>query len=161
LGNSDLYGSFVTGIGFSRGNYWVQTRRVSHRLLKEFGFGKNTTLETLVLEEMKEFADNWKSMIYEGGGSAVVKIEQQFNPVFLNVIWSLLTGKRFQQDDPQLTKFIDVTNIIRGDGQVASGIFGLFPALIKLAPRLTGFTEHHENNAALYKFYEVRIYSIE
>jgi hypothetical protein len=115
-------------------------------------------METLVLEEIKEFAENWKSMICEGGGSAVVKIEQQFNAVFLNVIWSLLSGKRFRQNDPQLTKFIDVTNKVVENGHFVSGISGLFPALVKFAPRLTGFTELHAVNAALYKFYEVRIY---
>jgi hypothetical protein len=117
-------------------------------------------MEALVLEEMKEFVERWKRLIEEGGGSAVVRIERQFNAVFLNVIWSLLSGKRFRQNDPQLLKYIDVTNKLGESGQIASGILGLFPALIKYAPKLTGFTELHANNVAFYKFYEVRSYCI-
>ncbi len=107
------------------------------------------------MDEMKEFMESWKRLIAEGGGSAVVRIERQFHAVFLNVIWSLLSGKRFTENDPQVTKFLDVTNKFGESGQIASGILGLFPALNKLAPRLTGFTEIQANNVAFYEFYKV------
>jgi hypothetical protein len=114
-------------------------------------------MEKLVLEEMQEFVGSWERLIEEGGGSAVVRIERQFNAVFLNIIWSLLSGKRFQQNDPQLQKYIDGTKKLGASAQLASGIVGLFPALMKYAPTLTGFTEIHANNIALYKFYEVNL----
>jgi hypothetical protein len=112
-------------------------------------------MEKLVLEEMKEFTENWKTMIAKGGGSAVVRIDEQFNGVFLNIIWSLLSGKRFQHSDPQLAKLLDVTNKLATSGQIGSGIIGLFPALFEYAPRLTGFTKYHQNNVEFFKFYEV------
>jgi hypothetical protein len=114
-------------------------------------------METLVLAEMKEFTENWTTMIAKSGGSAVVRIDEQFNGVFLNIIWSLLSGKRFQHSDPQLTKLLEVTNKLANSAQIGSGIIGLFPALFKYAPRLTGFTEFHQNNVEYFRFYEVKL----
>ena len=120
------------GIAFSRDDFWLENRRTSHKLLKRFGFGKTTTLESLLIEELGELIEEIKSSAVNG--CALMEVTDQFNEVFLNIIWSTLTGKRFPHGHPQLHKLFQLTEDFMTSQQLGGGIAGLFPILIEYAP---------------------------
>jgi hypothetical protein len=150
-----MFSNSSSGLIFSRGDFWAETRRVTHRLLKDFGYGKQSTLESLILEELQDFCSELKS---QSQNQNVVEITPQFfNTIFLNVIWSLMTGTRFKHDDPEMKRILHLGHKYAESVQVGGGIGGLFPKIIELAPGWTGFTKHHESNLQMLDFAEVSL----
>jgi len=128
-------------------------QRATHSLLKEFGFGKASALEQLIVEELKVFTKELKSQINYGTG--VIEIKHQFQTIFMNVVWSLLMGSRFQHDDPKLQHILELNRAYTGSAQIGGGIVGLFPELLYMAPDWTGYTQHMGVSRSMRTFMEV------
>ena len=150
--------SLFLGIIFSKDDYWTENRCTSHRLLKEFGFGKQSTLESLLLEELKEFVEEIKFSAING--NATVEVTNQFDGIFLNVMWSMLTGERFPHGHPHLLKLHQLTLDFTSSQQLGGGAAGLFPSLIDYLPGWTGFTKYQESCVAFRTFLKVRRFVI-
>jgi len=54
-------------------------------------------------EEVSDLIDRFKK-----NTDTPISIENAFNAAILNAIWSILTGKRFKQDDPELGRAISL-----------------------------------------------------
>jgi len=121
--------------------------------LKEFGFGKASALEPLIAEELKVFTTELKSQIKNGTG--VIEIDHQFQTVFMNVVWSLLTGSRFQHDDPKLHRILKLNRAYAQSAKFGGGLVGLFPELLYMAPDWTGYTQQMGISRALREYMEV------
>ena len=72
--------SLFLGILFSKDEYWVENRRTSHKLLRDFGFGKQSTLEALLIEELKELTEEIKSNAING--KVTIEVKEQFHEIF-------------------------------------------------------------------------------
>ena len=143
-----------TGIALSKDAYWEETRKTTHKLLKQFGFGKQSTLESLLIEELKEFVEEIKSSAVSG--SVTVEVTDQFNAMALNVMWSMVTGTRFPHGHPQLQKLLELTeNFVSSQDYAGTSLAALFPILNDLAPTWVGFSKYHESCIAFQDFFKV------
>ena len=80
----------------SEGQEWVDQRRFTLRHLRDFGFGK-TTGEELITNEMKEFIQGLEKQI-----GKPFSVNRSFGVAVLNTLWMILSGVRYEQDDPRL-----------------------------------------------------------
>ena len=80
----------------SEGQEWVEQRRFTLRNLRDFGFGKNTG-EELIVNEMREFIRNLEKHV-----GTPLPINRSFTVAVLNTLWMMVSGVRYEQDDPRL-----------------------------------------------------------
>jgi len=90
-----------SGILQSEGRVWVDQRRFSLRTLRDFGFGRKG-MEPMIMDEVQELLD-W---IGKQGGKPV-ELHGRINLVVVNALWAILTGTRYDHDDPKLLKIIE------------------------------------------------------
>jgi len=143
----------IPGLFWSGGDYWTETRRATYNLLKEFGLGKASVLEPRILEELKVTINQFKSQLQNGVG--VIEIDHQFEAVYMNIVWSLMTGTRFEHDDPKFKRLLRLNRSYEECGQIGGGIGGLFPKLLYMAPNWTGYTKLQAMSIALREYAEV------
>jgi hypothetical protein len=80
------------------------TIRFAIRTLRDFGFGKRS-MESLIMDEVNETLD-W---IRKTQGT-LVSVNRKFSLAVANVLLTLMTGKRFEHDDPILKNMLDSTS---------------------------------------------------
>ena len=106
LGNnlnfSCSYLTVTPGVAFSDGQEWMEQRRFTLRHLRDFGFGKNTG-EELITNELKEFIQGLDKKV----GRTVI-IDRSFSVAVLNTLWTILSGVRYEQDDPRLWSVVQL-----------------------------------------------------
>ena len=93
-----------TGLVASEGQEWVEQRRFSMRHLRDFGFGKSTG-EELITNEMKEFIQGLDKNV-----GKPVSINKSFSVAVLNTLWMIMSGVRYEQDDPRLWSVLKQNN---------------------------------------------------
>lgn len=82
------------GIATTDGNEWRHLRRFSLSALKEFGFGKQSSIEAIINEEVDGFLT--KIFAPAAGSSEDFLVKFPFNISIFNIIWKLAAGKRFE-----------------------------------------------------------------
>ena len=87
---------WLPGVIASDGQEWVDQRRFTLRHLRDFGFGKNAG-EELITNELKEFIQGLDKNV-----GMPVSINNSFNVAVLNTLWMIMSGVRYEQDDPRL-----------------------------------------------------------
>lgn len=80
---------------------WEVHRRFLLRQLRDFGFGKSS-MEQLVLEEVKETIDRFKAV----KGKTISNTKQIFQIAVINSLWTIVSSERFDHDDPKLTQML-------------------------------------------------------
>ena len=78
------------GLVFASGHNWSSNRRFALRVLKDFGFGRSTLEDTIVIE-VEHFINSLKKY-----GNKPCKIDSDINVVILNVVWTVVAGKSLQ-----------------------------------------------------------------
>jgi len=96
-----LYNWLLLGIVLANGRVWNEQRRFTMRHLREFGFGK-TDLESLILDEVTELV-NW----IKEQNEKPVEIRRRFSLASINILWTMLSGERYEQGDPKMTGLLD------------------------------------------------------
>ena len=91
----------IIGILFGSGQAWVEQRKFAIRNLRDFGFGK-TSMEGLIMEEVKEVVD-W---IKRQNGKPIM-LYRRLKLATLNALWAILSGERYEHDDPHLTEIME------------------------------------------------------
>ena len=84
----------------SEGAVWSEQRRFTLRHLRDFGFGKNAG-EELITNEMKEFIQGLEASVGQP-----LSLNKSFSVAALNTLWMILSGVRYEQDDPRLWAII-------------------------------------------------------
>jgi len=82
--NSD----WTPGIAFSRGRTWIEQRRFTLRVLRDFGFGKSS-MEDSILDEVDKLCEEISKF-----NDKELDIGLKMNISILNSLWSILTGER-------------------------------------------------------------------
>jgi len=85
----------------AEGRIWSDHRRFTLRNLRDFGFGK-TSLEGLILDEVNELV-GW----IQAQNGKPIELRRRFSLAVVNVLWTLLCGKRYAHDDPKLLAILD------------------------------------------------------
>ena len=127
------------------GAEWKEQRRFSLRVLKDFGFGKSS-MEGLIHDEVVAFNEH----LAKDAGK-VINLRHRFNISVVNALWTLITGKRLELDDPELTRLvhvIDELTITAGQPKAVDG----FPWLRHIIPEASGWTKIKEQMLALVAF---------
>ena len=117
-----LSGMKRAGIFFNEGPLWQEHRRFAMRHLRDLGLGKSL-LNAMIADEFALFAEHLKKSVGQ-----VVKANNLFIIVVLNIIWKMVASRRFDYDDPERQK---LQYIVTEVTQIAGphNILGLFPSM--------------------------------
>ena len=92
----------VTGIIFGRGDAWNEQRRFAIRNLRDLGVRNRSTMEGLIMDEVKELV-NWIKQQY----GKPIMLHRRFTLATINALWTLLSGERYEHDDAKLVEILD------------------------------------------------------
>ena len=123
--NNHLYDISMTGIFSSSGSTWKHQRTFAITKLKGFGFGKRS-FESRIIEEVGAFVDLMNS--YKGQPFDLTGI---LNTSMANNVMSITIGRRFDYDDPEFVRFIEIMNDLASNPSVA-GPVNFVPSLSKI-----------------------------
>jgi hypothetical protein len=96
----------LIGIVNNDGEHWEQLRRFALRHLRDFGFGKSSMEESIMLE-VNEFIELLKT---EEVGKPVTGIKDRLLFAAVNSVWAIVTGTRYNQNDESLIKMVKQAN---------------------------------------------------
>ncbi|XP_035709560.1 methyl farnesoate epoxidase isoform X2 [Folsomia candida] len=130
----DRSGGTAKGILFTDGHKWLEQRRFALRQLRDFGFGRKS-MESIIAEEAVELAERLQSHC-----GKPMSIQMAFNAAILNALWSLLTGERFKQDDPDLAATLNILTTSVQENNTIQGVATFLPFIAKWFPNLSGYT---------------------
>ena len=94
------------GVVFSSGNTWIESRRASLHILRDFGYGKNTMNEMIdgeVNNLIQHIEDQWINTPLE--------VSQFFNISVLSSLWRMISGESLKINDAKLTKLCKLVEI--------------------------------------------------
>ena len=87
----------MPGILFSNGATWVEFRRTSLHILKDFGYGK-AALENIIEEEV----DNLINHIDTNFLNEPLDVDTFFNIAVIASLWRVISGEVLKVGDPKL-----------------------------------------------------------
>ncbi|XP_077291982.1 methyl farnesoate epoxidase-like [Arctopsyche grandis] len=134
------------GIVFNDGPDWIEQRKFSLIHLKKLGIG-STAMEDLIIAEILYFIEWLKT-----NSDSPINISRIFTIPVLNIIWTLIAGKRYDRKDKKLLtvcKSID-DNFQRID--TSGGILHHFPILRFIVPKASGYEALLANNYTMWNF---------
>ena len=91
------------GILMTEGRRWFNQKKFGLKTLKDLGFGKQS-LEELMNIEFEEMLNNFLSTNQD------FLLSTDFNVPIINILWQLVAGKRFDEDDPEGMEMVDSVN---------------------------------------------------
>ncbi|PAA75269.1 hypothetical protein BOX15_Mlig009966g3 [Macrostomum lignano] len=112
------------GILFVEGRVWSEQRRVSLRVLRDFGFARTESVE-FINEEICILMEKLEQQPTE------VKVIDHFNALTNSVIAMLVFGRRYANEDKRYEKFLENSKFLFDVGLLSELPF-LFPYLSKL-----------------------------
>lgn len=101
---NEVIGMENTGLAFSNGRVWQETRSASMSILKELGLGKN-----MLAEKIQEDIEFLMERISSFDGDAL-DLWDLVNTSVANVICSILIGKRFNYEDDRFKDVVKKVN---------------------------------------------------
>ncbi len=100
-----VHNFFNVGIIFNDGKHFTEQRRFVMHTLKTIGFGKRLS-EQFILEEV----DNVVAIL-EKQEDCSISTRHLFNIPAFNIIWRIINGgARFQENDIEMSKLVEVLN---------------------------------------------------
>ena len=126
------------GILITEGAHWSKQRRFGLKTLKDFGFGKQSLEETINIE-VEETVKRFLSMNGED-----FCLRTDFNIPIINILWQLVAGSRFTEDDPEEQEVIASIN------KMFKNHMKMITIPLRILKMFPKFTEYDEN-VKLYK----------
>jgi len=124
-------------------------RKFSQRTLRDFGFGKRLSMQGVIELEITDLCQRIRREINNREG--VIRVKINFVAPILNVMWCMVAGFRYEQDDPKLQQMLELNFNTTKSQTFADPIRALFPLIGKVFPRIFGdytrnkmFNESHE-----------------
>ncbi|CAG7719586.1 unnamed protein product [Allacma fusca] len=119
------------GILFGDVPIWKDTRRFAVKNLREFGFGKKQTMESLIQDEISDFIRSLEDRV---NTSELVQMKGIFDPPLINSVFSMLCGFRFEQNDPELHRLLHLLHGFFTGVKTAGDILMAYPFLAAITP---------------------------
>jgi len=92
------------GIITSSGQLWADQRKFAIRHLKEFGFGK-VSMQEAIQDEVEDLVIRLSKTVNKD-----FKMETLFGVPVLNILWTIVAGRRFQPEDPKVQRMLTLLN---------------------------------------------------
>ncbi|KAI4500460.1 hypothetical protein M0802_004422 [Mischocyttarus mexicanus] len=90
------------GVLFTEGRTWSQCRKFTMRHLRSFGFGQSM-MATKLTTEVQYLVKNLQKQCKHGP----VQMDNAFKVAVINVLWTMLTGCRFEYDDKKSKEILE------------------------------------------------------
>lgn len=144
------------GVFFGNGESWKELRRFSIRTLRDFGFGKFNSQESILEDELTRLMSRLDNLIAESKDSTVY-MKKFFSVSALNIIWSLFAGYRFSHDDEQLQRLVKLMSDIVQKLAVGEDIITAYPVLRHVVPKFTATGKYRTDFLnTMHGFFRVR-----
>lgn len=88
-------------MAFSNGDGWNDIRKFASRTLREYGFGNKNVMERIIRDELCQLTNHIDNELARTTDQ-VLYFNKFFQPSLLNLITSMITGKRYQYDNVEL-----------------------------------------------------------
>ncbi|XP_011299261.1 probable cytochrome P450 305a1 [Fopius arisanus] len=120
------------GITMNEGPVWREMRSWLVRCLRDLGFGR-VEMSDKIRDELVIILQQLKA---KGGG--ILRMNPIVAPAVINVIWSVATGKRIE-DEKRLRYFLDLMERRAKAFDIAGGMLSVFPWIRHVAPKSSGY----------------------
>lgn len=127
------------GMVFSNNRGWTEIRNFTKKSLRQFGFGNKTAMGKLIKEELKHLVNKLQDEAKNSDG--VIFFDKYFQPSFLNLISSMITGKRADYNDEELLKLLNASNLWFDTPMLGVLTVMAFPFTRFICPGLLGYTQ--------------------
>jgi len=142
------------GIIFIDGDVWKEMRRFTIRTLRDFGFGKQKSMESTLVEEVTELTERLDKKL-EGRENEPVCMRQFFTISILNILWSMIAGFRFDHDDEKLKELLYLSDCTSKVNPVGSNLVQAFPFLRHFAALTPSGKTRHKFIREMHNFFYV------
>ncbi|XP_063924929.1 probable cytochrome P450 305a1 isoform X2 [Zophobas morio] len=126
------FGRLKSGITGTDGIGWSVHRSFVLRHFCSMGFGK-TPMDAMVKNEIEEVLQILKN------SRSNIRLSKLFAPAILNILWTLVAGKRIARDDLFLDEMLDLLSKRGKMFNVTGGVLNQFPWIRYIAPKWSGF----------------------
>lgn len=148
----------LLGIIFVSGDAWKEMRRFSMRTLRDFGYGKQTSMQTVLDSEVKALLqklDQIASQAEMKGKETILPVKHLFTMPVLNILWSMVSNIRTDEDDVKLGKLIHLVDNLARANPIGGNILAIFPFLRFLFPEWTGYNFAKKCHRELQQYFRV------
>ena len=97
----------IPGIIFANGITWVENRRTSLHILRNFGLGKNV-MEEMIDDEVNKLLQH----IDDQWIDTQLDVSRFFNITVLGSLWRVLSGESLKVNDPKLIDLLKKTKLM-------------------------------------------------
>ncbi|CAG7667457.1 unnamed protein product [Allacma fusca] len=139
------------GIIFTSGEMWNVLRKFTVKNLRDYGFGRKQTMENTISGEVKQFLTYLNSSLASSNNSSL-RVERLFHLSLLNVLWSMVGGKTFSHDDPQLLRLLKINEDLMRAGNFGANLAFAFPFVAVCLPSYTGVADLRKINGVFQEF---------
>jgi len=140
------------GLAFTSGPHQTIMKKYTIRALREFGFGKQASMTSVVETELEEVMRRLKMASEDKSKGGVVRMERFFQLSSLNVLWTMMAGIRYSHDDPKLQELLRVNSGWLQTGNFFAGIVAAFPFIRHVFPEWTGYNFMNKANQMIYDY---------
>ncbi|CAG0905804.1 unnamed protein product, partial [Darwinula stevensoni] len=116
------------GLAFSQGRSWQENRRLTVRIFKNFGFGNEEALDSIIQDSVLNLCQFLKENQHKSQ-----ELGPHLNIAVLNIIWKIIAGRQFPQGDATMQGIVNKYNQVLADSRVLDG-FHPAPNLVYLWP---------------------------
>ena len=116
------------------GEFWTEQRRFTLRHLRDLGFGK-TSIEDQMQDEIRDLLSDMRSAA-QSDPDHIVDFNGILTVSIINILWAILCGKRYQRDDVEFKKLLNILQIIFRGANVVGANYPIPAFLIRLFPAL-------------------------
>lgn len=145
------------GVVFTDGEFWEQQRQFSVKTLKTLGLGKLSMVEHIE----REASELVKSFERRSKTDSEIFIQSEGNNIFdisvMNVMWTILRGKRYELDDQRLISIMEAIHKSFQVVDMSGGVLSQLPWLRFIAPAKTGFKPLIDTLKPLWEFLRTNI----
>lgn len=148
--NHYLYSSHFNkplGLLFGNGQWWKEARKLTLKLLHQLDFFRLENMERFITFEINQVKNGLDEKIKESaagtGGEAVIRVHQMFEVHTLNIVYQVIMGKRFEDDDPIVEKILSTMNAANRDFNIGTSVLEIMPWL-RLVPGLKTYMNTYD-----------------
>ncbi|XP_071454081.1 methyl farnesoate epoxidase-like [Hetaerina americana] len=141
------------GVFFSDGPAWAEQRRFTLRHLRDLGLLGLNKVQHHVQAEIVALLQNIREHP-EGPlkGSRIIQANGIFTMHIVNILWALMSGKRYSIDDAHLKKLFNLLTRTFRSGQVSGGLLNALPWIRFIFPNVTQYRDNMETWTSLQAF---------
>ncbi|XP_059474928.1 probable cytochrome P450 303a1 [Neocloeon triangulifer] len=128
------------GIILTDGDFWREQRRFLVHHLKNFGLGKSSQMQSIIMREVHAMTSYFKMAINSKvDGKANLPLHDAFGVPTLNTIWTMLAGSRYEHDDVESRKLQTILADMFASMDMTGCLFNHFPVLRYVMPEASGY----------------------